>query len=220
MYLSRLRLNHSRAAVNWQANPYRIHQRLKMACEGDPRVLFRVEDTPGGTHILVQSHLAPNWDRALADLAVLLEPPEFKSFDPQLQAKRRYRFRLLANPTRVKTTPRPGGDEPKKQRLGLLREDDQRAWLARKLNEAGAELLGCTIASRGMQRSYKSPLPNPSPASGGGAGSEGKRQTHLAVLFEGILQANDPGKLRAALENGIGSAKGFGLGLLSLAPAG
>jgi hypothetical protein len=29
----------------------------------------------------------------------------------------------------------------------------------------------------------------------------------------------EPGQLRAAVENGIGSAKGYGFGLLSLAPA-
>lgn len=210
MFLSRLKLNRGRAAVNWQSNPYRVHQRIKIACEGEERVLFRLEETAEGTQILVQSHAAPNWETAFADLAVLLGPPEFKSFDPQLQARRRYRFRLLANPSAVKTTEQDDG-EKKKRRLGLLREDDQRAWLVRKLDESGAEMLGCTVISRGMQHSYKSK------AEGEG---EGKRQTHLAVLFEGVLLVNDPARLKAVLENGVGPAKGFGFGLLSLAPAG
>ena len=47
-----------------------------------------------------------------------------------------------------------------------------------------------------------------------------KHETHfLAVQFDGVLQVTDPDKLVAAVETGIGSAKGFGFGLLSLAPA-
>jgi CRISPR system Cascade subunit CasE len=44
-------------------------------------------------------------------------------------------------------------------------------------------------------------------------------QTHVPVLFEGVLRVNDPAKLIEAVRNGIGSAKGYGFGLLSLAPA-
>lgn len=218
MYLSRLRLRGTRLAADWSSNPYRVHQRIKQACAGDPRVLFRIEEKPeGDVQILVQSHLAPNWDAAFADLPVLRQPPEFKPFDPHLAAGRQYRFRLRANPTAVKTSEKDNGDK-KKPRLGLLREDDQRAWLKNKLEAAGAELLGCIVNSRGMQHSFKTPHPNPSPEIGGGAGGEGK-QTHLAVLFEGVLLARDPDRLVAALEAGIGPAKGFGFGLLSLAPA-
>jgi CRISPR system Cascade subunit CasE len=41
----------------------------------------------------------------------------------------------------------------------------------------------------------------------------------MSVQFDGILRVSDPDKLHAAIENGIGSGKGFGFGLLSLAPA-
>jgi CRISPR system Cascade subunit CasE len=42
--------------------------------------------------------------------------------------------------------------------------------------------------------------------------------TLLAVQFDGLLQVTDPDHLRESVEGGIGSAKAFGLGLLSLAP--
>ena len=49
------------------------------------------------------------------------------------------------------------------------------------------------------------------------------RTTHnltlLAVRFDGVLQVTDPDQLVEAVRHGIGSAKGFGFGLLSLAPA-
>ena len=197
MFLARLRLNRSRTAVTWIANPYRVHQRLMMAFDGDPRLLFRIDESTEGAQILVQSQTEPNWGASFSGFSVLACSPEHKPFQPCLEAGRRYRFRLLANPT-VK---RDG------KRLGLLREEDQRAWLVRKITDAGAELLGCTVSPHGLQRSGKNPY------------KEAAAQTHLAVLFEGVLRVTDPTLMTAAIENGIGAAKGYGFGLLSLAPA-
>ena len=198
MYLSRLQLNTSRIATLWASNPYRVHQRLMMACDHDPRLLFRIEDTSpeGGTQVLVQSHVEPNWQLAFDDFDVLRCPPEHKAFDLHLQAGRHYRFRLLANPT-VK---RNGN------RLGLFKEEDQHAWLTRKIEDAGATLMGSIAAPRGLQKSDKNPAKDEHVA------------THFAVLFEGVLQAQDPERLEQVVESGIGAAKGYGFGLLSLAP--
>ena len=204
MYLSRLRLNQSRRAVLWTSNPYRVHQRLMMACDGDPRLLFRIEESPDGLQILVQSQVQPAWTAAFNDFPVLLDAPESKPFDPTLQTGRLYRFRLLANPTVKRTFDLNGGKH--KKRLGLLKEADQIAWLKRKLEAAGAEVQDCLIIPQGFQRSRKS------------AAQEGGSQTHLAVLFEGLLTVKDPQRLSSALASGIGAAKGFGFGLLSLAP--
>lgn len=195
MYLARLRLNDSRVALGWAANPYRVHQRLMMAYEGEPRLLFRIEQAEGGAQILVQSHQPPRWDAAFAAFHVLRCPPEHKAFDPQLVAGRCYRFQLRANPT-VK---RDG------KRLGLHKEEEQRAWLERKLADAGAALLGCQVLPQGLERAEKNPA------------KDANAHTHLAVLYEGVLQVRDPALLRAALEQGIGAAKGYGFGLLSLA---
>ncbi len=215
MYLSRLQLNTTRIAVLWAANPYRVHQRLMMACDGDPRLLFRIEDAPvgapvgapdGATQVLVQSHVEPNWQVAFGEFDVLRGPPEHKAFDLHLQAGRAYRFRLLANPTAVKTTLKDDGEKDK-SRLGLFKEEDQRAWLARKLEAGGARLVSVVIAPRGLQKSGKNPA------------KEGQAATHLAVLFEGVLQVRDAEQLIKTVEGGIGPAKGYGFGLLSLAAA-
>ena len=205
MYLSRLSLNRTRQAYLWVSNPYRVHQRLMMACDGDPRLLFRIETNERGVQIIVQSVNIPDWDKGFENFPVLAEPAESKPFDPQLSAGRAYRFRLLANPT-VKETVEREGKEPGKTRLGLIREEDQLAWLQRKLEAAGANRINCHIIPRGMQQSHANP------------GKDQNGQTHLAVLFDGILQVQDPTALVAAIQAGIGSAKGFGFGLLSLAP--
>ena len=206
MYLTRLSLNHTRIAIQWAANPYRVHQRLKMGCEGDPRLLFRIEETALGAYILAQTHHAPSWSMAFDDFMVLDGPPEMKSFELKLQAGRAYQFRLLANPS-VKKTVSGEDQEEKKTRLGLVSEEAQLAWLRRKLEAAGAEVVSVQAASRGLTRSSKNPA------------KDEHTQTHLSVLFEGVLLAKEPEMLEQAVRQGIGPAKGYGFGLLSLAAA-
>lgn len=193
MYLSRLLLNDSRAAISWLSNPYRVHQRLRMGCGDDPRMLYRVENGPQGTFILVQTNLPPDWEAAFHDFHVLAGSPQSKPIHLHLETGQRLRFRLRANPT-VK---RNGA------RLGLLREDAQVAWLNRKIVMAGARLSGCRVTPVGFQHSQKS--------------GEGGELNHFVVCFEGLLEVQDPSKLETAVRAGIGSAKGFGCGLLSLA---
>jgi len=193
-------------AMLWVANPYRVHQRLMMACEGDPRLLFRIESSDGVTRMLVQSQVEPDWQVAFTDFPVLVAPAEYKTFELQLKPGGIYRFRLLANPTHKQTDEKDG--EKHKSRQGYFKQEDQLAWLSRKLEAAGAELLECTAASKGLQRSSK------------GAAKQAGEQVHLAVLFDGLLRVKTPDLLLKALESGIGPAKGYGFGLLSLAPGG
>jgi len=195
MYLARLILNNSHLAVSWVSNPYRVHQRLLMAYDGDPRLLFRIDNIGETTQIIVQSHKEPNWDSFGETFRVLTQSPEYKLYDPRLIINCHYRFRLLANPT-IK---RDG------KRLGLLNEADQCAWLDRKLTAAGATVKDCMSKPLGIQQSSKNPH------------KEAAIQSHFAVLYEGVLLVNDPIRLIQAIDNGIGSAKGFGFGLLSLA---
>jgi CRISPR system Cascade subunit CasE len=48
----------------------------------------------------------------------------------------------------------------------------------------------------------------------------GRRMEWLSAQFDGHLQVLDGGKFTDTVASGIGSAKSFGFGLLSLAPAG
>jgi CRISPR system Cascade subunit CasE len=195
MYLAKYSINDSRKALVWISNPYRVHQRLMMAYDGEKRLLFRIEKQKSSTQILVQSHQEPNWSAAFDDFSVLSGTPQYKQYNPALRENGLYRFRLLANPV----VTRDG------KRQGIFKSDAQLDWLQRKFKEAGCELLGCIIQEGGFQRSSKNPA------------VETGLQTHFAVLFEGGLKVLDPEKALAAVENGIGPAKGYGFGLLSLA---
>lgn len=208
MYLSRLTLNQTLRAQQWASHAYRVHQRLMMACDGDPRLLFRVDVGAAGraerpVTILVQSNVAPRWDMAFGeDFPVLERSPESQVYAPTLETGLRYRFRLLANTVVCRS--QEGKDRGR--RVGLLREDEQRAWLDRKLADSGLEPLDVTLLDMGMVRSRK--------------GDGSPVQTHLAVQFDGIAQCTDAALLSSACASGIGPAKGYGFGLLSLARVG
>src|ERR1035437_5296772 len=51
------------------------------------------------------------------------------------------------------------------------------------------------------------------------SGGQARKLTFGSVPFEGIMEVADPERLRDALEYGIGSAKAYGFGLLSVAPS-
>jgi CRISPR system Cascade subunit CasE len=202
--------NRPRPGRMWIFNPYRIHQRLSMAFDGKglQRFLFRVEGpvmTRRGLRprILVQSSQEPNWAAAFrnAPFLVVNEDLRTKVFAPAFEVGQRFRFCLRANPTvKKKCDGKKNGT-----RLGIMSEEGKLEWFARKAQEAGFIPLEVVIVPGGLQHSRRSRQIDPEP------------HVHLAVTFEGIIEVTDPVKLRAALENGIGSAKAYGFGLLSVA---
>jgi len=217
MYLSRLILNpRSRRVLNELAAPYEMHRTLSRCfgpalTDGKERFLFRVdEDRQGRATLLLQSLTEPSWDwleepGARGYLLPLADNPATKEVDLRLAAGQVLAFRLRANPTRKRWT---GNGERK--RTGLYEEAEQEAWLARKGSYAGFELLSLRIGADEMVT--------------GTIHRQQENVTHraklLAVTFEGVLQVVDPAALQDAVLAGIGSGKAFGLGLLSLAPAG
>jgi CRISPR system Cascade subunit CasE len=183
-----------RGAQLWLANPYRIHQRICLAFDDPGRLLFRVEERPR-PRLLVLSPGRPDWDRAFADFpAVLAGPPRLKPYEPQTAPDQRLRFLLRANPT-VKRDGR---------RHGLFREEEQRVWLDRKGREGGFTPLVVRVEGGLNQVSARGPH------------RDGGRQTHFAVEYEGMLRVDDPERFTATLYNGVGSAKAYGFGLLSV----
>jgi CRISPR system Cascade subunit CasE len=205
MYLSLLKLNpRSRRAMTEISRPYELHRSIMMAFpnnrgNGLGRVLFRldVDGKSGDIAVLVQSRDKPDWTALNSTGGFLLEQPRCKSFEPPIVSGTVLYFRLRANPS-VK---RNG------KRLGTIKEEEQVTWLRRKAKESGFEVLSLTVIAEGMARD-------------GMTDPAGARHnlSLLSVRFEGILRVTDPKTFREALEKGIGSAKGLGFGLLSIAP--
>ena len=207
MFLSLLAVD-SRAqmARSWLSNPYRVHQRLALAFPGAPpgRLLFRIEDEWSPPRIIVQSGAEADWEAAFGQFAVLASHPQQKPLDIEVSSGEVLRFRLLANPTKRLSAGCPGA-KVDGHRVGLLKEDEQRGWLERKADGAGFVPQAVEVRPRSTIVSHKNPAKDRS------------RQSHLAVQFDGRLRVTDPDRLREALKSGIGTAKGYGFGLLSLA---
>lgn len=204
IYLSRLLLNpRSRQAQAEQRNPYELHRTLSRAF-GDgkeaiqaARCLFRMEETADSDSlfILVQSRVAPEWDRLSPSPGYWSGPPEVKPVELHLSRGRNLAFRLRANPTICQD----GKRRPVKDESGQLR------WLERKGDSQGFRLNLIRVTHSDVV---------------GFRTAEGMDVTLNAVLFDGVLTVVDSGRFAAAIENGIGPAKGFGMGLLSVAPVG
>lgn len=206
MYLSKLTLDPSpgaRQVLRDLASPYEMHRTILRAFpnhdEGGPgRVLFRVEPRTGSAEphvVLVQSVKLPDWSR-LADLPHYLLSAESKPFSVSVPPGRKLRFRLRANPT-VKR----GG-----KRHALVKHEDQVGWLLRKGEPGGFRPVDVAVRRAVRQTSWR-------------ADAEKKRRvTQVAVLFEGVLQVTDPQTFAETIAAGIGPAKAFGFGLLSVAP--
>ncbi len=203
MYLSKLTLNPRSKWVRQDLrDPYQMHRTVMRgfpgAVDGGPgRVLFRV-DLPreaGLPIVLIQSEKEPDW--TTLEQGYLARPAECKPFLPHLAAGQELRFRLRANPT-VK---RDG------KRKAVNGQDQRLAWLRRKAEAGGFELGWVVDVDEGLLRGRTGNAPD-------------DHQLQLAsVRFEGVLRVAEPERMIAALRAGIGSGKGLGFGLLSIAPA-
>lgn len=207
MYLSKLSLDpRSRQVQAEISNRYELHRTLTAQFSEEKRekigLLYRVE-LPNYNNeaitLLVQSQLDPSWD-GLLDAKLLINQPEIKSFDVIFSEGSSYYFRLLANPTI-----RRSQTEGKGKRVGLYTPQEQQDWLFRKADQGGFKIIGTNLLDLGFVESIK----------------RKHNRTYaikqLAVQFDGLLKVCNPEKFTAALINGIGSAKAFGFGLLSLA---
>ncbi len=199
MFLSQLLFNpRSRAARSDLADRYELHRTLLNAfptkLSADERVLYRVEDNRRlpAVSVLVQSHSLPDWDSVerMQHDGYLADIPKVRTIMPNITQGQRIPFRLQANPT-IK---REG------KRHAIYADSDLMEWLLRQGDRHGftCDPLGVQMVKLGKKHGQK------------------RRQTWHAVQFDGLLMVTNEEAFHAGLASGIGSAKGFGFGLLSI----
>ena len=207
MYLSQLILDpRARVVLEDLADPYQLHRTVMSGFSQElptnERVLYRLDmqRSEPQLSILVQSHTLPNWD-VLSQRGYLLRPAAIKALTLQPTAGQVFWFRLAANPTkRLRAEGKNDG-----ARIGLVREEDQLTWLNRKGEQHGFQVLATQTTKIVQADGWKFEK------------GQNHRIRQHAVRFDGRLQVTDVETFTRALENGIGSGKGFGFGLLSLA---
>jgi CRISPR system Cascade subunit CasE len=227
MYLTRAFLDPTSREVQADLrNPEGLHKTVMRAFPDDgsssPRssqaVLFRLDsERDDRVVLLIQSVTEPkleHWPASYVldfgtdlDLAFsnVGDNPAVRNVEAEHAAIRvgaRYAFRLRANTTRkIDTKSAPDGTRRHGRRVPVRGEDGRREWLARHAAKAGFSFDDGTLVITEV------------PASGGVGG---KKITVAGAVFEGILQVLDVETFRSALVTGIGPAKAYGFGLLSV----
>ncbi len=180
-------------------------------------VLYRVDERRRGELVLfAQSVVRPDFSRLPAgyftspadDLDLALsgeaENPRVRLVDKErdgIAVGDRFAFRLRANTTKkILTKSLPDGAKQNGKRVPVRGDEERASWLARR----GARDGFCVEAVRVSE-----------------VRDVGRRKDHrlsfAGSLFEGVLTVTDVRALREALERGVGPAKAYGFGLLSIA---
>ena len=184
---------------------YDWHQRVWQAfrdSDGEKRdFLSRVDEIDEAYRLLIISPLKPirpDW--------CPIDCFKSKDISEAFFSNGRYRFSLLANPTRKIVVRNEAGQRKKNgRRIGLTNREDLSEWLLRKASDGGFN-----IDSPEQLRIIPKPRSYFQKMSMSGV--------HSVVEFQGVLSVTDPIRFRTTFARGLGSAKAFGLGLLAIAP--
>ena len=226
MLLTRAFLNpKSREVLQDIRDPESLHKRLMRAFPSElgpsPRqslaLLHRLErdGQEGRCVLLIQSAVEPELMHLPEDYLATLEVDAFFSDAPQNPATRKidrllesitggqaYAFRLRANPTRkIDTKTREDSRRRHGRRVPCRGDEERLRWLRRKASSSGFDFAEDAV------RTEEEPVL---------ASSSGK--TFAGVRFDGLLRVTDAEQLRKSVVAGIGPAKAYGFGLLSLRP--
>lgn len=163
-------------------------------------LLYRVEHTATGVHILMQSTTQPDRDRLIpgydfvgsTDLGPLLD---------HLDTGVRVRYRIVANPT--KSSPRGSGQRGE---LRPLIGEEALGWWERKAHDSGLKLDSIESTRNAKLTGNRN------------KGGQHARLVITTTTFEGTAVLTDPPAVRDAILTGIGRGRAYGCGLLSIVP--
>ena len=221
MFLSQLTLNpRSRQVVSECADSYQMHRTLcrafgSKADLGVARMLYRVDTTQNGAvTVLVQSQLEPDWSY-LDERGYLLRNAQCKPFAPCFETGQVLTFRLRANPVKADASQRVG-ERARGKRVGIYKESERRDWMLRQAARCGFTIPAIGETGEG-EPVHDLRLTDEKVFRASPEGPDKRVQAALsAALFEGRLTVGDVDAFTNSLQNGIGPAKAFGFGLLSL----
>lgn len=222
MYLTRFRINPARrGARKLLSSPHAMHAAV-LAGFPDPaattsdnaRILWRLDPgAPPQVSLYIASPTEP-------DLTHLVEQAGWPTTDTwqtrpynpflaSLLPGQRWAFRLTANPARDGLPPKNTSDPNRRQRYGHVTVAQQQQWLLDRADRAGFRVTAnsddnteLTVHSRTTHTFRR-----------------GQATVTLRVAtYDGRLEITDADALRAVLTRGLGHAKAYGCGLLTLAP--
>lgn len=219
MFMTRIPLNRRRrGAVKLLGNRHAMHAAVMSAFPpgtatdtAEGRVLWRVDTRGEATELLIVSPAKPCLAHVVEQAGWTgseWETREYADFLARLSENREYLFRFTGNPTHRMTTA-----AGRKQIVGHVTNEHQRSWFLEKIAQHGfvvasgsSDVGGEELVLRERDTAVFS--------------RQSRRVTLVTAAFEGRLRVTDVELARHALTHGIGRAKGYGCGLLTLMPVG
>lgn len=223
MYLTRMHLNPARRGTRFlRASPQRMHAAVLgcfppgAALEGPAgRVLWRVDDGgPGDLKLFIASPSRP-------DLTSLVEQAGWPAAEQHwqtaamsgllagLEKGQEWVFRLTANPVHNVRS----GDGRRGKVYGHVTAVHQEEWLLSRCGKWGFEVVEGSAGAPALKLSARRQISFPRRSDGAD-----RTVTLTVVTYDGILRVHDEERMRETLTRGVGRAKGYGCGLLTLAP--
>ncbi|GAA4919378.1 CRISPR-associated protein, Cse3 family [Stackebrandtia albiflava] len=211
MYLTRFRVNpQRREARKLLGSPQAMHAAVLSSYMDAPaptpesRVLWRVDHRGPNVTLYISGPERPD-PTALKEHAGWPELPggwdtvEYQPFLDKLDDGQTWAFRLTANPVRFGRTTH----HEKTVALGHVTVAQQTGWLLDRAEKHGMAIDPATVAVQ-ASRTWQFTR-------------QGKPVTLKVATFDGVLSITEPTAFRRMLCAGIGRARGYGCGLMTLA---
>lgn len=227
MYMTRMPINKARrGAARLLASPQMMHAAVLSSFPPDAvlddaergRVLWRVDANGPHTHLYVLSPERPDLtalvEQAGWPLAATWETKEYDALLNRVRLGDEYRFSLVANPVRDVRQ-----ESGRSKRLPHVRPEHQAEWLISKGRQSGFEIVSVRVEKPADDR------PSETVDALQIAVSDRRDRrfprgdatvTIRTARFDGILRVTDTEAFRRALGHGIGPAKGYGCGLMTI----
>ncbi len=204
-WLACMTIDAETALAGGAMDSYGWHQRVWHCFPGEPDrkrdFLTRIDTLEGAFRLWLLSPsrpTRPDWC-----------PPEsfaVREIASSFLSHRYYAFDLRANPVKCLVQRNEQGERKRHgKRVPLIQADELRAWIDRKGQAGGFQIVADKPLEIGPV--VKSHFRKKEDAA-----------CHGGVQFRGVLEVTDRTKFTETYYAGVGSAKGFGFGLLLLAP--
>lgn len=242
-FLSRIWINPlRRGAQKLLGNPQAMRAAVMGGIPEQPareRVLWRLDaDEPRRPGLLVVTRSHPSWEHLVEQAGwPSADGPQAKvrDYEPlldRLESGQQFAFRLTANPVQStkspqKLTPRQASgrerDPRKSIRVGHRTVAHQLRWLLDRVPSWGVRIPESRVDAAALEGHDGDSIVPPLDIQISGRQrrsfrrNDGVTVTLQQVTYEGHLVVEDPGRFRELLIGGVGPAKAYGCGLMTLA---
>lgn len=235
MYLTRFRINTARSgARRLLGSPHLLHGAVNMSFPAppprdgkEPRVLWRVDQAAAGrADLLIVSPSQPDLTHLVEQAGwPHLEQPGWATFAYQefldrLTEGDTWGFRLTANPVHnIRKPGDPAGARTK--RAAHVTPRHQISWLLQRQEQAGFEVVRTPVERRLTEDGHEHQVVVhdrlPLRFRKGDTAGGGRSVQFSRVTYDGRLRIIDVVAFRHILTHGLGKAKAYGCGLMTLA---